>query len=240
MSATVVLSRKWIREVDRRAIEEYGIPGPVLMENAGRGTVDLLCRMEIDGTVLVLCGRGNNAGDGFVIARHLELRGFRSEVLLCSSPDQLQGDALLNFNILRKSGIPVHSLTDPNVGDHLGERLRAADWIVDAMLGTGAVGAVRPPFDRIIAAVNQAGKKVLAVDLPSGLDCDGGPTAGAVVRANITATFVAWKPGFLVQGAGTFTGEVHVLDIGAPRKLIQEVLSEAGRDERLANESRPK
>lgn len=239
MSTNVVLSRKWIREVDRRAIEEYGIPGPVLMENAGRGTADLLCRMGIDGTVLVLCGRGNNAGDGFVIARHLELRGFRLEVLLCTSPDHLQGDALLNFNVVRKSGIPLHFLADPNVGDHLGERLRAADWIVDAMLGTGAVGAVRPPFDRVIATLNQSGRKVMAVDLPSGLDCDGGPTAGAVVRADVTATFVAWKPGFLVEGARAFTGEVHVMDIGAPRKLIQEVLSEAARDERLGNKARP-
>lgn len=239
MNANVVLSRKWIREVDRRAIEEYGIPGPVLMENAGRGTADLLCRLGIDGTVLVLCGRGNNAGDGFVIARHLELRGFRAEVLLCSSPDQLQGDALLNFNILRKSEIPIHSLTDPNVGRDLAEKLRAADWIVDAMLGTGAVGAARPPFDRVIVTLNQSSRKVLAVDLPSGLDCDNGPTSGAVVRANFTATFVAWKPGLLVEEAGAFTGEVHVLDIGAPRKLIEEVLSEAAEATRLGNEARP-
>lgn len=238
MNAKIVLSRKWIREVDRRAVQEYGIPSVVLMENAGRGTADLLCRLGIEGTVLILCGRGNNAGDGFVIARHLELRGFHTGVVLCSTPDQLKGDALLNFEIIRKSGIPIHSLTDPVFHENLPERLGAADWIVDAILGTGAVGPVRPPFDGVIAFLNRSGKKVLAVDLPSGLDCDEGPITGAVVRADVTATFVAWKPGFLVEGAGNYTGEVHVLDIGTPRRLIQEILHEAAEETRFGEEKR--
>ncbi|GAB4138321.1 NAD(P)H-hydrate epimerase [Thermopirellula anaerolimosa] len=233
MNTIAVLSRKWIREIDRRAIEEYGIPGPVLMENAGRGTADLLCRLGINGTVLIICGRGNNAGDGFVIARHLELRGFRAEVLLCSSPDQLKGDALLNFDIIRKSDIPIHTLPVPIRHDDLSKRLDAADWIVDAMLGTGSVGPARRPFDEVIVSLNRSGKKVLAVDLPSGLDCDEGPTDGVMVRADVTATFVAWKSGFLVEGAADFLGRVHVLDIGAPRKLIREVLREAAEDERF-------
>ena len=239
MNANVVLSRRWIREVDRRAIEEYGIPGPVLMENAGRGAADLLCRLGIEGAVLIVCGRGNNAGDGFVIARHLELRGFRAEVLLCSAPDQLQGDALLNFSIIRKSEIPIHFLTDPSLHQNLPEKLRTADWIVDAMLGTGTVGPVRPPFDEVIECVNQSGKRVLAVDLPSGLDCDAGPTPGAIVRADVTATFVAQKPGFLVEGARNFTGEVQILDIGTPRKLIQDILCEAAADGRFGKDKQP-
>lgn len=238
MNAKIVLSRKWIREVDRRAVHEYGIPSIVLMENAGRGTADLLCRIGIDGAVLILCGRGNNAGDGFVIARHLDLRGFHPEVVLCTTPDQLKGDALVNFEIVRKSGIPIHDLTSAVFQEHLPERLGAADWVVDAMLGTGAVGPVRPPFDEVIATLNRSGKKVLAVDLPSGLDCDGGPTDGPVVRADVTATFVAWKPGFLVKEAENYTGEVHVLDIGTPRMLIQEILGESAEDSSSGKETR--
>jgi NAD(P)H-hydrate epimerase len=216
------LSRAQVREIDRRAVDDYGMTGLVLMENAGRGTADVLCELGIDGPVVVCCGKGNNAGDGFVIARHLDLRGFDVGVHLWASPDSLKGDAAANYNILAKSHVPI-KVFDPNADPaHVTSRLSGADWIVDALLGTGAVGDPQPPFDWAIEAINGAPGKKLAVDLPSGLDCDSGAASRFTVVAHHTCTFVAMKRGLLAPGAVRYTGRVHVCDIGVPRKLLAE------------------
>jgi NAD(P)H-hydrate epimerase len=197
--------------------------GAMLMENAGRGVADRLCALGIAGGVVICCGRGNNGGDGFVVARHLDLRGYSVTVLLFDDPARLIGDAALNFRIIRAAGIPLEQ-PDPRRLDH---RLSQAAWIVDALLGTGATGEVRPPYDLVIDHINNAHRAVLAVDVPSGLDCDTGRAARHTVRALHTCTFVASKPGFLTAGAEAYTGQVHVLDIGAPRKLLAEILKPA-------------
>jgi NAD(P)H-hydrate epimerase len=137
-----------------------------------------------------------------------------------TDPARLQGDAALNFQVLSKSGIPINRPTP----SELASELAGAAWIVDALLGTGARGEPRPPFDEAIECINLAGPPVLAIDLPSGLDCDTGQAARHTVRASNTCTFVAVKPGFLVPGAERHTGAVHVVDIGAPRKLVEEIL----------------
>ena len=168
------LSREQSRTVDRIAIEEYGMSGLVLMENAGRGVTDRLCELGIDGPVVICCGRGNNAGDGFVIARHLDLRGHLPWVLLWADPGELTGDAAENFRILRKTRVPILPSCEARDQTWLAEQLARANWIVDALLGTGARGNPRPPVDQVIAAINASGRRVLAVDLPSGLDCDTG------------------------------------------------------------------
>jgi len=222
----IYLSREQIREVDRRAIEEYGIAGVVLMENAGRGCVDTLCSLGVSGPVLVCCGRGNNAGDGFVIARHLDLRGYQVRVILfCESAD-LRGDAAANFAILAKCGVPIRVVTG---ADDAGWEtdLDGADWIVDALLGTGSRGQPRPPLDGVIERLNQQPARRLAVDLPSGLDCDTGEPAPTTFRADHTCTFVAAKTGFAVPAARECLGQIHVLDIGAPRNLIADVTAES-------------
>ena len=224
----LVLTRDQVRRVDRRAIEHYGFAGLVLMENAGRGTADGICRLGIDGPVVICCGRGNNAGDGFVIARHLDLRGRAVRVLLWALPEQLGGDAAANFRILEKTGVPIEVFDRGHDDARLAGFVDGAAWIVDALLGTGARGEPRPPFDAVIDALNAASAPMLAVDLPSGLDCDTGEPSSHTIRAAHTFTFVAAKPGFLVAGAKRFTGEVHVLDIGTPRKLIDEILAETG------------
>jgi NAD(P)H-hydrate epimerase len=216
----LTLTRDQVRQVDRRAIEEYGFSGLVLMENAGRGCVDVLCRLGVAGPVVIACGKGNNAGDGFVIARHLDLRGHAVRVLLWAEPEELTGDAGVNFRLLAHCGVPVECCGAECDPEHLAERLRGAAWIVDALLGTGARGEPRPPLDRVIDALNAAAAPKLAVDLPSGLDCDTGVPASHTIRAAHTCTFVAAKPGFFAPGAEQFTGEVHVLDIGLPRRLI--------------------
>lgn len=220
------LTRAQVRQVDRRAVEEYGFCGLVLMENAGRGVADRLCRMGIDGPVAVCCGKGNNAGDGFVIARHLDLRGFAVRVLLWAEPSELGGDAAANFRILEKTDVPIEIFGEGHDAARLEGLLADAAWIVDALLGTGARGEPRPPLDSVIEQLNAAAAAKLAVDLPSGLDCDTGEPARWTVHAAATCTFVAAKPGFFAPGAEEYTGEVHVLDIGIPHKLIEEVLKQ--------------
>lgn len=212
----VVLTRDQCREVDRRAIEVCGISGVVLMENAGRGSVDVMERLGIGGPVVILCGKGNNAGDGFVIARHLEIRGHACRVNLLGDPSELRGDAAGNFAILKTTNVPI---ADFDATQDSGE----AVWIVDAMLGTGARGEPRPPFDAAIDWLNAQSCKKLAVDVPSGLDCDTGKPATHTVRANHTCTFAAMKAGFVPASAKPFTGQVHICDIGVPPQLIHDV-----------------
>jgi NAD(P)H-hydrate epimerase len=216
----VFLTRAQVREVDRRAIEEYGVPGVVLMENAGRGAADLLIRLGINGPVIICAGKGNNGGDGFVIARHLDNCGIAVHVLLFTRPEDLTGDAAINFHILQRSGLSITVCMPPLDLKAVERHLAPAAWIVDALFGTGLSGPVRPPYDRVITAINASGRPVLAVDLPSGLDCDTGLSLGATVRAAHTATFVAEKIGFTETAARQWLGEVHVIDIGAPRAAV--------------------
>lgn len=220
-----VLSREQIREVDRRAVAGYGMSGLVLMENAGRGVADFLCRLGTSGPVVVCCGKGNNGGDGFVVARHLDLRGVPVRVLLWAEPQELTGDAATNFGILQKSGVPIELFGKQHDAERLKRLLAGAAWVVDALLGTGATGSPRPPIDAVIEGINDSGLPIVAIDVPSGLDCDTGTAAETTIRARHTCTFVAQKPGFLTPGAERYTGEVHVLDIGAPRRLLEELIA---------------
>ncbi len=235
----VTLTRAQSRKVDQLAMESYGICGLVLMENAGRGTTDCLCRLlgvsheatesasagDAPAKVVICCGKGNNAGDGFVVARHLELRGIDARVLLWAEPEELTGDAATNFEILRKTDVPIEIFGARYDAGRLAGQLAGAAWIVDALLGTGARGEPRPPFDAVIDQLNAAGTPILAVDLPSGLDCDTGQPSGHTIRAEVTCTFMAAKTGLLAEGAERYVGKLHVLDIGAPRKLISEALT---------------
>jgi NAD(P)H-hydrate epimerase len=223
----MVLTRGQVREIDRRAIADYGMSGLVLMENAGRGCVDVLGRLGCRGPVVVVCGKGNNAGDGFVIARHLDLRGIGVKALLLGSPSELRGDAAANYAILAKCDIPLVDLSATFDAARLATELTGAEWIVDALLGTGATGSPRPPMDEAIRCMNVSPARKLAVDLPSGLDCDIGTRGEPTFRADHTCTFVGWKAGFDNPGAAEFIGQVHILDIGAPRKLVEEVVRTA-------------
>jgi NAD(P)H-hydrate epimerase len=215
------LTRDEVRDVDRRAIEQLGLPGIVLMENAGRGAAELLIGLGIDGPVIVAAGKGNNGGDGFVIARHLENHGYEVRVLLFADPHELMGDALTNYRVLSAAGTPIRECAGVDAGAWKDDLSRSS-WIVDALLGTGMRGAVREPFGGVIDEINASGRRVLAVDLPSGLDCDTGQPLGACVRAAHTATFVAPKRGFDAPEAATYTGQVHVIDIGVPPSLLRE------------------
>jgi NAD(P)H-hydrate epimerase len=217
------LSRDQVRALDRRAAQELGMPGLVLMENAGRGAAEVLRSLAIDGRVLVCCGKGNNGGDGFVLARHLDNNHLPVSVIVFASQADLSGDALVNYRILTRTGVPIiHEERMPDRATLL-PSLATASWIVDGLFGTGLTGAPREPFAEVVEAINASHTRVLALDIPSGLDCDRGVPLGPTIRADHTATFVAQKKGFAQPAAQDWLGQVHVIDIGVPRRLIEDV-----------------
>lgn len=216
------LSRDEVRNVDQRAIDEFGIPGIILMENAGRGAAELLIQRGIDGPVVICCGKGNNGGDGFVIARHLDQAGIDVAILLFADASKLSGDALTNYEIAKRSRLTIHEHPTPQSSEELAKSLASADWIVDALLGTGIQGEVKDDIRGVIESINAAGNKVLAVDLPSGLDANSGEPFGACIQATLTTTFVARKLGFDNPASAQWTGDVEVVDIGLPRALLNQ------------------
>jgi NAD(P)H-hydrate epimerase len=222
---TQAMSRDQVRDVDRRAVEDYHMPSLLLMENAGRGAADVLESAGINGPIVICAGKGNNGGDGFVMARHLENRGYQVQVLLFGDPESLRGDAEVNYRILDAAKTPAEILEKEIDPAQLAEKFAGADWLVDALLGTGTKGEIREPFSTIIQAINKSPAKVLAVDLPSGLDCDSGRPLGECIQADVTATFVARKIGFDNPQASNLTGEVHVVDIGVPHRALDDVLA---------------
>lgn len=215
------LSRDQSREIDRIAIEEYGMPGVILMENAGRGAVDYLFSLNVRGPVIICCGKGNNAGDGFVMARHLDNHSIPTSVILCSKPEELKGDAAINYHILSKAGVRIEIY---NNVDDLQKTLHTAEWIVDALFGTGLEGIVKQPYADIIQTINSSTAKILAVDIPSGLDCDSGEPLGIAIKAHHTVTFGSLKKGFAAIKAHSYLGQVKVVDIGVPRKIWADIL----------------
>jgi NAD(P)H-hydrate epimerase len=231
----ITLTRNQVREVDRRAIAEYGMTGLVLMENAGRGATDILCQLLPKPpvppgdsaaerlSIIIICGRGNNGGDGFVIARHLDLRSIGVKVLLLCEPTDLRGDAAANFAIIQNADLPIDVFSAPLDTANFNSALTGAALLVDAILGTGAAGEPKPPYAEAIDCMNASGIPILAVDLPSGFDCDTGAAARHTIRAAHTCTFVAAKPGFLVKGAEQYVGQLHICDIGVPRQLLMKM-----------------
>lgn len=214
-----------IRKVDQAAVERFGFSGLMLMENAGRGLADRLCRLGIHGPVVICCGKGNNAGDGFVLARHLDLRGYEPRVLLWAEPEQIRPDAAVNLEILRRAGMAVESFGDRHDPPRLAAHLDEAAWVVDALLGTGAKGDPRPPIDAVIDQLNNSGVPIMAVDLPSGLDADTGKASVHTISAVQTCTFLAAKPGFYTPDAWQHTGEVFIADIGVPPSVVERILA---------------
>ena len=215
-----LLTRAEVREIDRRAIEDFGIPGIVLMENAGRGAAEII-RQTCDlkrGSVAIVCGGGNNGGDGMVIARHLSIWGVAVRVLIAADITRFTGDALTQLKIIQRMKLPMRPFFATAELERSCSELAGADVIVDAVLGTGFSGSVRPPLDAVIEAINAArpAARVVAIDLPSGLDCDTGNATGPAVAADVTVTFVAPKSGFRAKEARPFLGELFVVDIGAP------------------------
>ncbi|HMO35126.1 MAG TPA: NAD(P)H-hydrate epimerase [Gemmatales bacterium] len=211
------LTREQVREIDRQAIEVLGIPGVVLMENAGRSVFEVLQSLPYDDPIHIICGKGNNGGDGYVVARHLYLAGRKVVVHRCGAEREITGDAGIMYQIISRLSIP---LLGWSTAEKLATELRSARLIVDALLGTGLTGEVRSPLAEIIQVMNQSGKPILAVDIPSGLDANTGQPLGGAVVAQHTVTFVDKKIGMLNDEAWLYTGEIHVAGIGAPATLL--------------------
>jgi NAD(P)H-hydrate epimerase len=219
--STPVITTEQARELDQQAIHELAIPGIVLMENAARNMAELLVSLGATSQVLILCGRGNNGGDGLAMARHLDRLGFTVAIRLYATLDQLTAEAATHWTIAERCDFP-RRLIDPDQFDPaaLEADLRGATWVVDALFGSGLKGPLRAPFDAIVATVNGARKAVFAVDVPSGFDADAGVPLGPCIRATHTAVTIASRVGFSVPGASEWLGQVHIVDIGLPRGLV--------------------
>jgi NAD(P)H-hydrate epimerase len=212
------LTRAAVREIDRRAVEEYGLPGIVLMENAARNAAELFARLNPSRErTAVVCGIGNNGGDGLAMARHLDRLGQTAQIFLIGGDDRLTADARVQLRVVRAMGLPL-------VVSESAPELSGYGWVIDALFGTGLARPVGPPHDAVIRAMNSSGARILAIDVPSGLDADTGQPLGLAVRAHTTVTFVGMKEGFAFRHAREYVGELHFADIGTPRRLVDEYL----------------
>lgn len=215
-----IATAEQMRAVDRAAMER-GVAGIVLMENAGRavfGTVvELAAELGENPVVAVVAGKGNNGGDGLVAARYLRNQGYDVRVELLCAGEDLAGDAASSYRAAREYGVPI---TERAGGEDLRDALASADVVVDAVLGTGIAGEVQGPARDAIEAINEAGARVVAVDLASGLDADTGAVCGVAVRADVTVTFGLPKVGNVVYPGAGYCGEVRVADIGLPADAL--------------------
>ncbi len=210
-----IATREIIREIDRLAIEKYGIPSIVLMENAGRAAADVLVKeFPYANRAAVFAGSGNNGGDGFVIARHLIGQGLKITTYIASDIRKYKGDALINLNALIKMGAKIVELNDNGL-----RKYRRADVIVDALLGTGIDRKITGFYQRIIEFINAREEPCLAVDIPSGLDSNTGFPLGSTIVADLTVTFVLPKLGTSIYPGAEFAGDIYVADITTPKLL---------------------
>lgn len=216
------LTSEQVRALDEAAWREFGVPGIVLMENAGRGCADWIEQLGVAGPVAIVCGRGNNGGDGFVVARHLDLRGYAVRVVCVGDFAACPPDAAANLAILQRADLPLFYVREwPRDSQQLAAALAGAAWVVDALLGIGARGNPRPPLADVIDQMNLSPARKLAIDVPSGLDANTGAAGQPTFRADYTCTFVAPKAGFQNSAALPWLGELRIADIGAPRPLIE-------------------
>jgi NAD(P)H-hydrate epimerase len=224
----IVFDREAVRRVDRAAIEEYGISGVVLMENAARGLADHAMRMlgglgrsalpAPETRVLIVCGSGNNGGDGYALARHLHNRGIHVSLASLGMPKP-DSDAGINQAICQRMQLPARTFSDlAHEGDG-----RPFHLIVDGIFGTGLDRDVSGEAAEAIDWINRTGRQVLVIDVPSGMDCNTGRPLGlgGCVKASLTVTFAGLKTGFLELDAQKLLGEVVVADIGVPRELLE-------------------
>jgi ADP-dependent NAD(P)H-hydrate dehydratase / NAD(P)H-hydrate epimerase len=215
-----------MRAFDSISIQDYGIPGVVLMENAGRTTFQILkshLDQDLEGLkVAVIAGPGNNGGDGYVIARYLINRGAEVDTFLLAAKDKIKGDALINLKVLAKMTDRIYEASDEECLAEAFEVWSQKDVIVDAILGTGLSSEVRSPYREAIDEINRIPALCLAVDLPSGLDADTGRVLGAAVRADITATYGFMKLGMALHPGLDYCGHIEVVDISIPEQAITE------------------
>jgi NAD(P)H-hydrate epimerase len=209
-----------MRRIDAFAIDTVGIPGVVLMENAGRAVFEEAYKgLAGKGSpALVFCGRGANGGDGFVVARHLINNNIETHVFLVGAASKIKGDARVNLRILKRMGVVINRVTKKSLPE-VRRRLRGCGVIIDALFGTGLSSEVAGLYREVIESINEGGCPVLAVDIPSGLDGVTGQPLGVAIIANATVTFQLPKKAFENPKARNYTGQLKVVDIGIPMHL---------------------
>ena len=208
-----------VRQFDAHAIDVLGIPGVVLMENAGKNCAEMILgrlKEHAGADVCIFCGTGNNGGDGYVIARHLVNAGVNARIVICGDSEKVKGDARINLDIARKMNIAECSLDlqGSDIAEQISELAGQSDIIVDAVFGTGLKGKLTDQYIELIERINSLGKDVIAVDIPSGLNCDTGQPSPTAIKATATVTFVAVKKGFTYHHANAYTGQVYIASIG--------------------------
>lgn len=214
-----------IRRWDRRAIEDFGIPGVALMENAGAGAARLLLASAEDALpppYRIYCGPGNNGGDGFVVARHLHNHGMPVQITVIAGdpPYTPESDAQINFEITRRMGLELKCFNARESSTH-DPQAPVDGTIVDALFGTGLSRPIESPYREWLIALRRSTSPVVALDTPSGLDARTGEVLGTCLPAALTITFAARKSGFERASGPDATGRVEVVDIGIPRELWQ-------------------
>lgn len=215
-----VVTAKQMQAIDRQAIDGFTIPGIILMENAGAGIVRELqnCFPDLcQKKVFIFCGKGNNGGDGFVIARHLFNLGSEVRVLLAGKLSDLTGDAKTNAVSAQNIGIQVEELTPDNLNQY-DHKLRHSDIIIDALLGTGLNNAALGFFEKVINKINQFKKFVVSVDINSGVDADSGQLIGPHVKSDLTLALACWKQSHLLHPSAGVMKEIRLIDIGIPQE----------------------
>jgi hydroxyethylthiazole kinase-like uncharacterized protein yjeF len=221
-----VLNTQQMREADRRTIDEIGIPAIVLMENAGRQAVAAMEAAFDDlatSHVGVLCGRGNNGGDGFVIARTLVQRGVETSVFLLGSVADVRGDARTNLEVLGRIGLTVVEITNAQEWELHFSEISRCELLVDAILGTGFHGQLSGLLETVVADVNGLGVPVVAIDLPTGVSADTAEVEGEAIEASMTVTLAAPKISLILPPADSHSGDLVIADIGIPLPLLDEV-----------------
>jgi NAD(P)H-hydrate epimerase len=215
-----VMSRQQVRDFDTQAVERFRMPGIMLMENAGRSCAELILQLleDVGGCrVCIFCGSGNNGGDGFVAARHLFNHGIAVRIVICADAAKIKGDAKINLDICRamKLSIDVLDIGSPDIYKTVEAHTQGCDILVDALLGTGLRGELKSPLALLISCLNAHNLPIVAVDIPSGMDCDTGLPLPVCIEAQATMTFAAIKKGFIeCPESRTATGRVFVADIG--------------------------
>lgn len=226
------LTRAQLRRVDQEAVSRYGMSSLILMENAGRSAADLIHHHyeSIDHPrAIIICGAGNNGGDGCVIARHLHNHQWQVTVYIAGDLSRLTPDMRTNLSILEKMSLDINQAAADVISQQIAATNHSADILVDGLLGTGFSGMVRSPTDALIHQINRSDKRaIVAIDLPSGLDCDTGEASNATIQADRTITFVAKKRAFDLPHVVNYTGQVEVASIGVPRELIAHCASSSG------------
>ncbi len=222
-----ILTREQMRAYDAYAIERCHVPGVVLMENAGRSAAEIIEEAMQDplGVIVIVCGTGNNGGDGFVVARHLAASRVNVQVFLVGDPDRIKGDARLNLDALQGLGLELRCVREDEDLPALIGALGGAELVVDAMFGTGLARPIEGRWVEVIAAVNDCHHPCVALDIPSGIDADSGAVLGVAVCAQHTITFGHFKTGLLQGAALNHTGEVQVVGLGI---CDEHILAEVG------------